>query len=517
MSNTSGAQTISPCTAGTLRTDTLVDSVLILLVMAGVQRLIGFGRAVLFCRWLDADQLGQWDMVFGFLTMAAPVVILALPGAFGRYVEHYLQKGQLQAFLRRIIVVCAALAIGAFASIWLARAWFSHLIFGTADHGDLVVLAAAGLMSLIGFNFLIELFTALRNIRLVSMLQLLHSASFATAGAGLLLFWHSAAHSVVLAYGAACMVAALVAAWHLRQSWGAIPASADRLRHRALWPKLMPFAVSIWMTNLLVNLFAIVDRYMIVHFSTMEANEAMATVGQYHSSLIIPLLFVSIAGMIAAMVTPHLSSDWEAGRRDRVASRLTLLVKLTCFALTAASVAVTFAAPLLFDVAFGGKYSAGLLVLPWTLTYCTWFGTCFVLQNYLYCAEKAYLSSLAFLAGLIVNVSLNLVLLPRLGLLGAVLATTIANLAALLAVVAFSRMLGFRIDRGTWIVLALPPTVCLGPWVALMALVAVAVDTVYHERILSADQKSELVRGWLQYRDRLGSLGASLRSVESSR
>ncbi len=44
--------------AATLRTDTLADSVLILLLLMVVQRLIGFCRAVLFCRWLDP---GSWD------------------------------------------------------------------------------------------------------------------------------------------------------------------------------------------------------------------------------------------------------------------------------------------------------------------------------------------------------------------------------------------------------------------------------------------------------------------------
>ena len=39
-------------TPAPLRTDTLADSVLILLALAVVQRLVGFVRAVLFCRWL---------------------------------------------------------------------------------------------------------------------------------------------------------------------------------------------------------------------------------------------------------------------------------------------------------------------------------------------------------------------------------------------------------------------------------------------------------------------------------
>jgi peptidoglycan biosynthesis protein MviN/MurJ (putative lipid II flippase) len=41
-----------------LATDTLADSVLILLGLTVVQRLVGFVRAVLFCRWLGAGQLG---------------------------------------------------------------------------------------------------------------------------------------------------------------------------------------------------------------------------------------------------------------------------------------------------------------------------------------------------------------------------------------------------------------------------------------------------------------------------
>ena len=61
--------------------DTLADSVLILLAMTAVQRLVGFVRAVMFCRWLSPDQLGLWDMAFSFLLVAAPVVDVApFPG-----------------------------------------------------------------------------------------------------------------------------------------------------------------------------------------------------------------------------------------------------------------------------------------------------------------------------------------------------------------------------------------------------------------------------------------------------
>ena len=50
-----------------LRPDTLAASVAILLVANIVQRSIGFGRGILFCRWLTPDELGTWDMAYSFL------------------------------------------------------------------------------------------------------------------------------------------------------------------------------------------------------------------------------------------------------------------------------------------------------------------------------------------------------------------------------------------------------------------------------------------------------------------
>ena len=46
----------------------------------------------------------------------------------------------------------------------------------------------------------------------------------------------------------------------------------------------------------------------------------------------------SIAVTLGAMITPHLSHDWEAGRRELVAARLRLFLKLFGFAIYAAAV-----------------------------------------------------------------------------------------------------------------------------------------------------------------------------------
>ncbi len=145
-----------------LRTDALSDSIIVLLVLAAVQRIVGFVRGVLVCRWLSPQELGQWDMAFGFLTLGAPLVVLGLPGSFGRYVEYFRQRGQLERLLRRTAVACIALTSLAVLAVLLARPFFSTIVFGRPDEIQLMLVLAICLAAVIAFNYLTELLTALR-------------------------------------------------------------------------------------------------------------------------------------------------------------------------------------------------------------------------------------------------------------------------------------------------------------------------------------------------------------------
>jgi len=201
---------------------------------------------------------------------------------------------------------------------------------------------------------------------------------------------------------------------------------------------------------------------------------------------------MSIAAMLAAMITPHLSHDWETGRHERVAARLRLFVKLFGLAILAGIVAVAAGAPLLFDVALRGKFAAGQAVLPWTLLYSAWFSLWLILQNYLLCVEKARFASVTLFSGLLLNICLNIILLPRLGLQGAVLATVAANGLSLFLLCRINHRLGFRLDEGTRLVLVLPLLVCWPAWAAVLALLAVAAEAVWGTRLFSADEKRQL-------------------------
>ncbi len=493
--------------APVLKTDTLAQSVVVLLLLAAVQRIMGFLRGVLVCRWLSPDELGQWDMAFGFLTLAAPLTVLGLPGSFGRYVEYFRQRGQLRVLVRRTAIACGALTALAVVAISLARPLISEIVFGRSEETELVLFLAVTLAIVIAFNYLTELLTALRMARVAGIVQFFNSLAFAGFSVLFLLGWRREASSLVAAYGIACALQIGWMIWYLRHQLQYSPADApaDRSDERgAFWSKLLSFATWVWVSNLLYNLFDVADRYMIVHTST--ANDPLAIVGSYHSSRIVPLLLVSVASLMGTMILPHLSHDWEAGKRREVSDRMNVTLKLLGLLLFVGSIAILLAAPFLFDIAFQGKFARGKSALPWTLTYCSWFGLVTVAQLYLWCAERPRLSCLALLLGLATNVVLNSILLPHFGLLGAVWATAVANFVALVLILRFNAWLGMKIQRSMLLVTLLPISLGLGPMAALSTLVAVILAIYFTDQILSHDEKRRLADVWHGYAGRFSRL-----------
>ncbi len=475
-----------------LKHDTLAASVVMLFALTVVQRLVGFVRGVLFCRWLDAEQLGQWDMAFGFLMLAAPLAVLGLPGSFGRYIEHYRERGQLRPFLRRTGGAIAILTVLAVALVAVGRSWFSELIFGSPEHSGLVLLLAVGLGVVIFDNAFGSLYTALRQVRFVSFTQLVNSAVFAAAGVVLVLAWSARTDAVVIAFLAASCTSVTIAAVRWSRLWTAIPDAQTELPHRSLWARLAPFAFWLWVTNWLSNAFGLVDRFMLVHFAGLPNAEALHLVGQYHTARIFPLLMVGVTEMLAAVLTPHLSADWERGRRDEVSRRLVLILKILGLGLAAASLAVLAIAPVLFGTVWQHRFGEGLAVLPWALVCAAWWGLAAVSYNYLWYAEGSRLIAVALALGLVLNVALNVPLLPSLGLLGAALATAGARLAVLGLIWWFAWRRGMRVEGGLVLAALVPTVICLAPWPGLVFSVVLVLGIIPRVEYFSADEKQYL-------------------------
>jgi PST family polysaccharide transporter len=492
-----------------LRHDTLLASVTVLLVVNLLQRSVGFGRGILFGRWLDPGDLGLWDMSYGFLLLAAPVVVLGLPGSFGRYLERFRQRGQLRTFMVRTTLWTVSLTALAVASIITFRGFFAWFAFGDSSETSLIVLVAIVLAAVILHHFLEAVFAGLRVFRVVSTMQFVQSMLFAALSLTLLWVWRTDAWSIVAAYGTACVFSAAAAlVWAQRVDWKAVE-ETEADSHRAFWPPLLRFAVWVWAANLLSNLFALIDRWMIVHCSGLSDVESRIWVGNYHISMLVPMILVSVANLLVGAITPHLSHDWETGKREAVSSQLRLTLKFGAVGMFAMGIGVLLFTPTLFHLAFGGKYDEGLHVLPWALASCVWFSLLLVAQTYVWCAEKTRHATIPLAIGLGGNVVLILLMLPSMGLEGVVISTALATMGSLFAQLVVNWRLDMQLDRGSLLIVLLPFGLSQGTAVAMVSGVVIAFVCVFTPWIFSTEERENIVR---VARDRVGRWIPGMRS-----
>lgn len=476
-----------------LKTDSLATGLSILLILTIGQRFIGFGRNLLFCRWLEPSELGRWNLAFSLLMLAAPLVVLGLPGSFGRYVEHYRHRGQLKSFLRRtsaLTIFLGLLGVTGLAFFHRSTAWF---FFGDSQLSTLLFASVTCLLSVITFNFLIELFTAMRQLKVVSYMQVANSLLFAAVSLALIAWWKQAAISIIIGYGVACCVTAVASVGALRRGLNSFEDTGEPLQSNNLWRKILPFAAWIWFGDLMLNLFQAADRYMIVHFAQMTNEESAGLIGQYHSSLIIPTLVLAIAYMVASVIMPYLTNNWENGKFDSVVRYVNATLQLYGFGAYCVGVGVLLFSPLIFGWALQGKYTDGLSVLPWTLAFSIWAGLMAISTCHMRCAERAGIATIGPMIGVLLNVALNLILLPRLGLLGAVLATAAGNLFSLLINVYFCTRCGFKTERGTVWITVLPFCLALGLPIAVLAGCITMWAIVRTEWVCSNENKSDVL------------------------
>lgn len=475
--------------------DSIASGVVFAMLLTVGQRIVGFIRGILFCRIMTDQELGQWSMLWSFLMLLAPLAVLGLPGCFSRYTEYYRHRGQLRTFIRRIAAVSLVLTMSLVAVMLVIPEKVSWLIFRDSSNVSIVFALAISLGVVSASNFLSSLMESLRQVRAVTAMRFITGVAFAVVGTTMIAYGSNRSASATLAYAISCSLGAIPAIWFLYKYRGSIvdETESNQLLHSTMWKKIAPFAAWLWVSNLFHNLFEVSDRYMLIHWSETTADMAQGYVGQYHSGRVVPLLLVSVAGVVGGLLLPYMSAAWEKGEREVACRQSNWSVKLLALTFTAGGIVVLFLAPLLFEGIFQGKYNDGLEVLPMTLVYCIWFGLFAVAQNYLWVAEKGRWVAIAMGFGLGSNILLNMLLIPRYGLEGAVIATTLGNAINLFAVYICLDRQGCKTDNGIWLVSMMPLLLLLPLWIATLAFLAIAVAALATGIVFSSNEKRDVL------------------------
>ncbi len=463
-----------PASRSSFAADSLANGMMLMLALTIIQRALGFFRGIWFCRMMDDTAVGQWAMAFGFMLLITPVMMLGLSGAMPRFVERYRLAGQLPAFVRRVAIGTCLGAAGVLFVMYERPEWCGWLVFRSATENELIYALALAVLSMLVFNFVIDLVSSLRQVRVNSIMQFVQGVGF-TVLALLALHWGGNVISLLHSFTLASLLGTLPGIWVLLRGWGGLPTTGDAFDSRAMWRSLLPYALALWVINLLTNLFEMSDRYMILHYmpiaGTLQTADEIgqAAVGQYHSGRLIPTLLCNIAAMFAGILMPYLAADWETGNRPAANQNLRRSVMLAAGLFTFGSAVALLFAPWTFNTLLEGRYSDGLRLMPQAFVICIWMSLISLCQLHIWLNEKGRWFGYVLAVGILINIALNRLWLPVYGLDGAVWGTVVSTGVVLVGLLWQMHRLNFTLERDFLLVMLLPLALLLPPVTAVIA------------------------------------------------
>ena len=460
--------------------DSFSKSVGLMAFLMILQRGVGFLRSFYVCGSLTPAEVGRWDLSFSFLMLMAPLAVLGIPSSFGRYVSRYERQGAESRFLRVTMLACLGLVLLFSIGIWLCDGIVARVFFGGVQDVNLVRLLAIGLPLVTFFNFASCWFAGKRLNRFVFRIQFAQTLFFALLCVVMFQLTSITAVAVVSAYLLSCLFGVALSASYVVVSSRSSNASDKVDESSPVWRSIMPFAVWIWISDAILNLFSVCDRLLLVNFYGKAEQEIQYMIGQYHTACLFPLLLMSIGSMAGSTGMPYLSKDWEEDNRAAVADRMNLMLKAIGLLCMCASIGILVFAPILFGELWKDKFYLGESLLPMALCFCSLAAMTVVAEKYFWCIEKTWISSCFLLLGLIVNFSVGWLLVGRFGIEGVVTSTLLAHAIVLLGVLAVCRRYELRLDRGVFLISGSLLALCIGKGVALVVfsvVLAMAIGT----------------------------------------
>ena len=395
-----------------------------------VQGLVGLFSIVIFTRWLSPADYGVYALAFSGMSLAHTLAFAWMEAAVARFYApeaHAEDAGARLADLFTTLYRC-----------WAVAAVLFTLVAGAAlvawpGGGPVELAVAAGFAAILARSLAKlsqERRRAAGDVRGAALMDMAQTLGGFAIGAGLIVLGLRGAAPVAGLGAAAAVVLVFVLPAELKRGAGGTFVSAKAQAYAAYG---LPVALSL----ILALALATTDRFLIAGFLGESA------VGVYHAgyslanrTLDVMFIWLGAAGGPALIVALERGGQASLAKAAREQAGFMLALALP------ASVGLALVARPLADVMVGpGLRDGAAGVTPWIAASALFSGlTTYYTHQAFTLGRRTGLLLFAMSVPAAANVGLNLVLIPRLGLTGAMVATTASYGLGLLASIALGRL-----------------------------------------------------------------------------
>ncbi len=447
-----------------LQQDRITTSVSLVLGLLLAQKMVAFVRSVVFARLLGTSEYGIYTLGFFLVLIMVAVTSLGIPSAFGRYAPRYQSRKGLRWFFRRAYVLNIIFSIAVGAVIFIFPGFFSGLIYGDPSHTRVMMMVAVSVPGLVVLTNLIHTFSGLKLFRASSLSQFAQVALFAVVGT-LLALGYASATGALFALALSILVTLILFMPLMIGYLKTEEPEYNRLEEPGFYGRLLRFTIWFTVTPILIHIFHYVDRL------TLQRMLSSSDQGIYSAAVNLSAVISAVGLAVNNVIFPHLSTAWEAGEKERALSSLDLAIKFTAVALTAAGLLLILLGRPLILLLLGEAYIAGADVLPYLVVFYLLTISVWLFGVYASLVERTYVSTIGLVTALPVNVVLNLLLIPVMGIVGAGLATMLSYMLLWIVVVSVCAAFGMPMRARTLVASLFPFLLLLPPLLAACAVV----------------------------------------------
>jgi O-antigen/teichoic acid export membrane protein len=392
----------------------------IIILFAGLLQLPIVTRAV------GASEYGIWSLIQVTVSLIAPFAGLALSDAVIRFSAAEKDRAKVaDTYLSICTIVFVSGSVASLLLVALAGP-LARFIFRDPEAAFYIRLASGMILLNSLFNLPQSFLRMQRKIGLRTVIVLLHSLGtlglivlFVTIGYGL--------SGVVLGALLALVVANLVAfALTLRETGLPVPKFVDMKKYLRWSIPMVPNAAILWI--ILVS-----DRYMVSYFIDTAAAgiySAAYSIGNYAYFALFPL------GMV---LYPNVVKTYDEGHPEQTANYLKYGLKYFMMISIPSAFGLSVLSRQLLDLLTTSEFAEGRHVVTLVAFGAVIYSLYQIGVYIIHVVNKTHLTVWLLGSSALLNVVLNVLLIPRMGINGAALATLVAYVALGLLTLAVTR------------------------------------------------------------------------------
>lgn len=386
--------------------------------LVGITRFIVSARGLvlltILTKMLGAEAYGAWSIILVTIGLLMPFVMLGLPSSMVRFLPAEKERKNLQegffSILFTILFTGIIFALGLFflsdslATIFLKDVSFAPIIKIASLVVILQALDEANIESFRTFGQIrrYSIITILQTFLEIGLIWFLISSGFGLAGAVI---------ALAISRGAIFLLSLGLIISHIGFSF---PHFSVLRPYLAFGLPLVPSVIFEW-------LIASSDRYMIGFFM------GAAPVGIYSAAYGIGTMAGVTVYIIVYVLGPTIFKSFDEGKVDEVKSYLAYSLKyFLLFAIPSVFGLSILAKPLLCTLTTPEFISPGIFIIPLVASSMIFEGMRAIYGEGVMLSKHTRIFAIASLVAGLTNIGLNIVFIPRFGVIGAAIATLIS-------------------------------------------------------------------------------------------